>query len=114
MRISDWSSDVCSSDLFNHRHLLARDVVPSASSIRPLIALSVQALVETGSDAAAHRTETAAQSMAPASVHRDALKSTGRASCRERMCQYVEILVVAVLLKKNTTTSIKRHCMTLC
>src|SRR3546814_20590289 len=32
----------------------------------------------------------------------------GRASCRERVCQYVEISVVAVSLKKKNTTS-KRH-----
>src|SRR3546814_17846153 len=32
----------------------------------------------------------------------------GRASCRERVCQYVEISVVAVSLKKKTNT--KRNC----
>src|SRR3546814_18409821 len=29
----------------------------------------------------------------------------GRASCRERVCQYVEISVVAVSLKKKNTTT---------
>src|SRR3546814_11152718 len=31
----------------------------------------------------------------------------GRASCRERVCQYVEIAVVAVSLKKKTITKLK-------
>src|SRR3546814_17991517 len=31
----------------------------------------------------------------------------GRASCRERVCQYVLILVVAVSLKKNSNTQLR-------
>src|SRR3546814_9072801 len=84
MRISDWSSDVCSSDL----HLVyvgdARDAV--AVGLAPdRLALRLDA---------GHRVE-----------HRDrAVQDTqaalhleiGRASCRERVCQYVKNSVVAV------------------
>src|SRR3546814_19311646 len=34
-----------------------------------------------------------------------AVAKIGRASCRERVCQYVEISVVAVSLKKKKTTN---------
>src|SRR3546814_14862055 len=36
------------------------------------------------------------------------LNEIGRASCRERVCQYVEISVVAVSLKKKTKTIYQR------
>src|SRR3546814_1386338 len=35
MRISDWSSDVCSSDLSNRRHLVPRDIAEQESAINP-------------------------------------------------------------------------------
>src|SRR3546814_15950286 len=35
---------------------------------------------------------------------RDQLEKIGRASCRERVCQYVSISVVAVSLKNKTNT----------
>src|SRR3546814_4205848 len=84
MRISDWSSDVCSSDL--------RRLVPSSSQLlsdirqverlqRALLKLTVF----TGCSASqsdligfAHRNE-----------HRRMRAEIGRASCRERVCQYV-------------------------
>src|SRR3546814_6862020 len=69
MRISDWSSDVCSSDL----------------RVRPLEhhtdALAVRHEVNL---APVHRTVIHAQ--VPARAHADEI---GRASCRERVCQYV-------------------------
>src|SRR3546814_5842351 len=86
MRISDWSSDVCSSDL-EHR--------PYAGGGRPAVQR----------DARTHppdRGEGAAQAEAPVAVAEDALflgsvggqdsssvREIGRASCRERVCQYV-------------------------
>src|SRR3546814_4187217 len=33
MRISDWSSDVCSSDLVEHRHHLAVDVLDTVAAV---------------------------------------------------------------------------------
>src|SRR3546814_6273739 len=73
MRISDWSSDVCSSDL-----IAVTDIV-----IVPSILLPPEGWV-TGRH--------------PELV---AWLQIGRASCRERVCQYVQISVVAVSLKKK-------------
>src|SRR3546814_13085310 len=97
MRISDWSSDVCSSDL-----------VGSAGSDEKCRWL----LDEAGVDAAVnYKTcgdlEAAVAEHCPdgidvyfENVGGDHLE-IGRASCRERVCQYVSISVVAVPLTKN-------------
>src|SRR3546814_11000517 len=92
MRISDWSSDVCSSDLW----CSSRSTCPTRTTrdLDPINirALCLQADAELSGDpqlrAAAQRT-----------VQRD--EQIGRASCRERVCQYVWISVVAVSLKKK-------------
>src|SRR3546814_4807826 len=79
MRISDWSSDVCSSDLV--------DIVrpPGPGFERGELALRV-----------AHREVQAShpfprERAKPAGIARLALRTEeiGRASCRERVCQYV-------------------------
>src|SRR3546814_14206514 len=98
MHISDWSSDVCSSDLSimlrerkggcpwcspggscHHRQRAAL----AAHYTRPILPA---AFCKMGAVAAA----TAPQ-----------VCEIGSASCRERVCQYVSISVVAVSLKKN-------------
>src|SRR3546814_12887245 len=85
MRISDWSSDVCSSDLSARwRRALARASPPRAD--RP---------------ARGRRCRAAAPRRRSAEI--------GRASCRERVCQYVSISVVAVSLKKKTTKHTGSH-----
>src|SRR3546814_10451190 len=70
MRISDWSSDVCSSDL-------ARPLARPERRARPRLAAAGQptALV---ADAARER-----------EAHRAPQAEIGRASCRERVCPYV-------------------------
>src|SRR3546814_15056199 len=75
MRISDWSSDVCSSDL------RTGDVVGG-----------LQATQGSGVDPGLAHT-----------VGRGAgeQRQIGRASCRERVCKYVSISVVAESLKKK-------------
>src|SRR3546814_15243006 len=109
MRISDWSSDVCSSDLSIGMSLSVRkgkhytevnydfmhktmDI--SAISLHRVLqtALKKDALNEWGSVVAL--TYIAAQRVFPD-------YKIGRASCRERVCQYVYISVVAVSLKKK-------------
>src|SRR3546814_1553854 len=77
MRISDWSSDVCSSDLERAQHLnvaMLGAVVPHE---------------EGGAD----RTEAESEDRQPlhALRHHRRLpeQEIGRASCRERVCQYV-------------------------
>src|SRR3546814_20123722 len=105
MRISDWSSDVCSSDL--------EIAVPAAHCIGtrhhhgPVIGMDAGQPGLAGDRGAVVRA-------APQFVHPrikggfvgvevvgpDA-DEIGRASCRERVCQYVYISVVAVALKKK-------------
>src|SRR3546814_4334466 len=68
MRISDWSSDVCSSDL--------------------LVRTAVEAQLATDriADQAAHAVESTQRRLVVVQrLHRQ----IGRASCRERVCQYV-------------------------
>src|SRR3546814_18037511 len=101
MRISDWSSDVCSSDLPTLRP--ARGTV-GAGSGRSDGATSV---FGAPSRSASVRTDAppiiAAMQSARVQSHRLS-DEIGRASCRERVCQYVSISVVAVLLKKKIDT----------
>src|SRR3546814_16667597 len=86
MRISDWSSDVCSSDL----------EVPERTDDDGLDGDAH----EQAHDEDAHGGE---QHGRPAvgPGQRVGAVEIGRASCRERVCQYVSISVVAVSLKKK-------------
>src|SRR3546814_16360471 len=89
MRISDWSSDVCSSDLRR------------APQQRPQRADDVRDVDIAGRDLVEHRCE---EKEVVATDQRDfdvTLAEIGRASCRERVCQYVSIQVVAVSLNKK-------------
>src|SRR3546814_19187233 len=100
MRISDWSSDVCSSDLRvagerepAQRHPVARGELTD----EPAPARGDQ-----------HRRDGAEGKIAPdrelkrseAAHQFGGEEKNGRASCRERVCQSVETAVVAVALKK--------------
>src|SRR3546814_15070441 len=114
MRISDWSSDVCSSDLG----------CPQVIRIEPerQMALSVEAV---GGDrycglwisaascgnrcrclsAVAQHSKTLLLGQSHAdTMHRywRLSQEIGRASCRERVCQYVYISVVAISLTKKS------------
>src|SRR3546814_16508858 len=107
MRISDWSSDVCSSDL-------PRPARPSRSA--SLIGVAAPAMRERARHGGDHveRGEDDADAdrlVGPALRARDQI---GRASCRESVCQYVEISGVAVSLqkkqhKRTNTKNIKYH-----
>src|SRR3546814_5160527 len=84
MRISDWSSDVCSSDL--NRGLHAVDEMNDA----PLV-VDPQTV---GSDGAETGMTpdlfvTRQQFRIQIDLGRQAVHQIGRASCRERVCQYV-------------------------
>src|SRR3546814_14360600 len=108
MRISDWSSDVCSSDLDRdaaradggERVVCARVVVEEdrgpiggeVVGVEP-----VPAHQHRIDRYPAHACDEAAQ------LPRD-LREIGSASCRESVCQYVYIPVVAVSVKKNNTS----------
>src|SRR3546814_3923555 len=82
MRISDWSSDVCSSDLRLFRLALAvggRGVDPVDPGVERLAQrLAPGRVVAMDQDAAD-----------PAGAEHDLGNQIGRASCRERVCQYV-------------------------
>src|SRR3546814_20124851 len=111
MRISDWSSDVCSSDLIlpEGRYRLADghpgkalfgwmsgqyrfDTYRSkreARGARVLLTADVAAIAPMVAE------------MRAVALVRDLVNKIGRASCRERVCKYVLLSVVAVSLKKK-------------
>src|SRR3546814_9277888 len=76
MRISDWSSDVCSSDLVGHD--ARRADVEALSHALGLAQDTIDHLV----------TDLAHEVNGPTSMGEPALQ-IGRASCRDRVCQYV-------------------------
>src|SRR3546814_8713790 len=80
MRISDWSSDVCSSDLEHHQPKAKRRERPAKRGPQDMDLL-VQPHACFG-DLEAPQPVAAGQSHI-------ALQQIGRASCRERVCQYV-------------------------
>src|SRR3546814_11630484 len=102
MRISDWSSDVCSSDLRaleledESEHGCDRDeqfLGNHAARARGEINGAGQLRIFE------HRNAGGARELADR--QRDVAAQIGRAPCRERVCQYVSISVVAVALKKK-------------
>src|SRR3546814_15745059 len=110
VRISDWSSDVCSSDLLGPVHAAPAQVVDVLDQHDAVVhhhAPQHQDADE-GHDVALgpgqpeqpvhaeHREQHAAH---------DRRREIGRASCRERGCQYVLISGVAISLKKNNTST---------
>src|SRR3546814_17990674 len=103
MRISDWSSDVCSSDLLNTADgssaagvVLGPELSASGLETLPVVLRLGGAVVGEATPAAAMGNPFTA------------LGSIGRASCRARGCQYVVISVAAGSFKTKTTT-IKSH-----
>src|SRR3546814_14391957 len=99
MRISDWSSDVCSSDL-RLRDETGIPIVYVSHSVAEVARLATSLIVlSNGRVAAAGRT---AEVMAQLKLSPRA-DQIGRASCRERVCQYVTISVVAVYLTQTKT-----------
>src|SRR3546814_14199664 len=98
MRISDWSSDVCSSDL---RPL--EDLVVVAPRPEALLAFlkeqgfrSLTARVEARLGLSGEPAPTAPPAETVYAMVQD--EKNGRASCRERVFQYVALSVVAVTL----------------
>src|SRR3546814_13723045 len=97
MRISDWSSDVCASDLQIPRRGLNQSRIPNPDSRLHRLAS------RRGSGTVSHLPSTASPMIDIARP--PAEEQTGRASCREGVCKYVWISVVAVALKKKKETS---------
>src|SRR3546814_20030262 len=102
MRISDWSSDVCSSDLGCGRLPRGPGRPPSAATLPPRSGSSARPVPSDRSgpgDTARRRCPS--WPPIPGDGAREACAEIGRASCRESVCRYVLIQVVAVTLKKN-------------
>src|SRR3546814_18743788 len=110
MRISDWSSDVCSSDLLAQRIKEADFIVPDAVKARPGgkagcgDVQNAPAQLQEASSARPCCAQPQLRHLVAAPVmvlDRPVLDQIGRASCRERVCPYVSVSVVAVSLKKK-------------
>src|SRR3546814_1287032 len=97
MRISDWSSDVCSSDLEDSAHEIARRArgTPRIAGrllrrVRDFANVAGATVVDAKTaDAALNRLEVdnlGLDAMDRRYLH---MIEIGRASCRERVCQYV-------------------------
>src|SRR3546814_20504765 len=93
LRISDWSSDVCSSDLFGSV-ALASSHTETGKKVRELGLGYTFEPPEVESLVAFLRGYSMAEHLARREI--------GRASCRERVCPNVLISVAAVILKKKT------------
>src|SRR3546814_12003251 len=97
MRISDWSSDVCSSDLraagitLQSQGVTIGDLYEMRTLIEPPAARLV---AERNSEKAVPILRAMIEDELKKIKDRFGIK-IGRASCRERMCQYVSISVVA-------------------
>src|SRR3546814_12095227 len=91
MRISDWSSDVCSSDLASAQFRRGR--VLGSLLVHPELGGR-----RSGGGERSHESHDGRGCGEFAHV---CPQEIGRASCRERVCQYVSISVVAVSLKKK-------------
>src|SRR3546814_6360357 len=98
MRISDWSSDVCSSDLPITQRYIERleDQLKDGGYEKPLYMMQSNGGIATAKAAKAN--PIAMVESGPASgifaaaymgSHIDEPNQIGRASCRERVCQYV-------------------------
>src|SRR3546814_19248554 len=100
MRISDWSSDVCSSDLMLALGVEAT-VIEGGNVVAEALAVRRDQVIERG-DHASSGIAGDVDLASTVEARRDQ-EQIGRASCRERVCQYGKIQGVAVLLKKKTT-----------
>src|SRR3546814_12921286 len=111
MRISDWSSDVCSSDL----DMIAGAGIGVPAPAEVAAVEDIDIVDRKGERAAVlrlgHRQGESAVAeegrLAPGP--RQPIPALGRASCRERGCQYVSTSGGAVTLQKNSNTNTKRQ-----
>src|SRR3546814_14651560 len=108
MRISDWSSDVCSSDLieeflevrkpsgvFNRKALNLHHGVLLTDEFMEAVRDGAEFNLRSPKDQSVRGTVDAR------SLFQKLVEKIGRASCRERVCTYVEVSVVAESLHKN-------------
>src|SRR3546814_18219626 len=105
MRISDWSSDVCSSDLATSMVGVplpeAAVALASFTGLKRRFEVAGTAGDVTVIDDFGHNPAKIAATLAALHAFPGRLLEIGRASCRERVGQYVEISGVAGSLKKK-------------
>src|SRR3546814_19703189 len=108
MRISDWSSDMCSSDLPRRQRLPQLDCRRPDFLECPCVVRLARLTRAQARDAAEalDLCRGIAVLLDPAQCpvprqHAAPFEQIGRASCRDRVCQYVSISVVAGSLKKK-------------
>src|SRR3546814_17668104 len=102
MRISDWSSDVCSSDLQRAYVAVAGAAVAQADG-QFVDRGGLFQFQQRGPGLHAREVQAVLPRVQEQPGRGDHHRQPGRASCRERVCQYVSILVVSVTLTNNTT-----------
>src|SRR3546814_12064301 len=107
MRISDWSSDVCSSDLntlidfrYTQHFRAPRGKGGSGQNRTGAGGEDLVIKVPVGTQLLSDDKEHVLADFTKAG------QKIGRASCRERVCQYVSISVVAVALKKKNNRTL--------
>src|SRR3546814_11743457 len=100
MRISDWSSDVCSSDLHDRGTSARINKQPRRPAIKQRVRRREHSLINTRERKRESQRSALLEAVRLAedepSAERHVGSEIGRASCRERVCQYVKISVVAV------------------
>src|SRR3546814_12187224 len=99
MRISDWSSDVCSSDLLKiadrpcqlgfQRMLITRGFDKLAGAETLILLHRLEALARAMRQTLRREFQTSIVKLRLRHRHRAAVEQIGRASCRERVCQYL-------------------------
>src|SRR3546814_8917719 len=87
MRISDWSSDVCSSDLTGKMRVVAIGARERARHRQFGQRPQQRVVAQVGGDVALH--VVAERTLEIPALRPLVIDQIGRASCRERVCQYV-------------------------
>src|SRR3546814_17626768 len=109
MRISDWSSDVCSSDLFMRMRLERAFHVPElpARVVFPAFSCDTRIAVGRGHVDRLQQQRRVGVAIHARAAHRqrtERFAKMGRAACRERVCKDgADPLVAGTLKKKNKT-----------
>src|SRR3546814_17626505 len=98
MRISDWSSDVCSSDLSARTPSTSNGCAPRHWPSATSPSSSTTYLGPRSPAATSPRASNEPPARPPATP---TIRPTGRGSCRERVCQYVEISAGVVAITKQ-------------
>src|SRR3546814_14731676 len=105
MRMSDWRSDVCSSDLFDQRTagriVRVRREAHVRDHRRRVAAPGLFQCPQHPRDTGTRQEPVVNGAQGEVDVDRHVDVELARASCRERVCQYVLLQVAAVSLKKK-------------